>query len=101
MPHIVVSSSVALTIFLNWLGLAAAAAGPDVRQMRCVDARALVVRSSEIVLQFTDLTYDLVKADKRLCKSVFLTERVIKPVADHPACYLGERCIHNEPEIDN
>lgn len=83
------------------LAFSALAARPDVRQMTCAQARALVQASGAIVLTFTNTTYDRVVRNRFYCSSGEYAKAIFKQTADFPRCNIGNICVPGEDIFDS
>lgn len=73
--------------------MAAAQGRPDVRQLTCGQARALVQRSGAIVLTTGRYTYDRFVASERFCRAAEMTRDAWVATRDAQSCRIGYTCV--------
>ena len=71
---------------------------PSTLTLSCGQARALVVARGAIVLGTGGHTYDRYVLHTGFCPFDQTTEPAFERTADHPQCYVGERCVPRRSE---
>jgi hypothetical protein len=66
-----------------------AEARPDVRQMTCKSAAALVKKSGKVVMTTGNHTYDRIMANQSSCSSA---RKYLAPTRDNKSCFVGYKC---------
>lgn len=90
---------VLLAAVLSLSATATAAQGrPDTTAMSCRQAAGLVASRGAVVLSTgqPDL-YDRFVRDQSYCTRERTTQPAYEPTADSPSCFIGYRCIQDEP----
>jgi hypothetical protein len=79
----------AVILVLMMCAINVAEARPDVRQMTCKSAAALVKKSGKVVMTTGNHTYDRIMANQSSCSR---PEKYLARTRDNKSCFVGYKC---------